>query len=62
MEVVEGFDRARRVLNLLARRHLYPSRERWFPSAEQLPRRTGWSDYRSPVETIQMKDADPARR
>jgi hypothetical protein len=32
-EVSAGFGRARRVLNVLTRRHLYPSRERWFPSA-----------------------------
>jgi hypothetical protein len=29
--VVEGFGRARRVLNVLTRRHLFPARERWFP-------------------------------
>jgi hypothetical protein len=29
--VVEGFGRARRVLNLLAREHLRGNRERWFP-------------------------------
>ncbi|HKF78140.1 MAG TPA: hypothetical protein VKF59_18495 [Candidatus Dormibacteraeota bacterium] len=32
--LVEGFGRARRVLNMLTRRHLYPARERWFPRAE----------------------------
>lgn len=32
--LVEGFGRARRVLNVLTRRHLYPARERWFPRAE----------------------------
>jgi hypothetical protein len=29
--VVEGFGRARRVLNVLASRHLFPARDRWFP-------------------------------
>lgn len=29
--VGEGFGRARRVLNVLTRRYLFPSRERWFP-------------------------------
>ncbi len=29
--VVEGFGRARRVLNVLTSRHLFPARERWFP-------------------------------
>lgn len=31
--VVDGFGRARRILNLLTRRYLYPSRDRWFSSA-----------------------------
>ena len=31
--VVDGFGRARRVLNVLTERYLYPSRERWFPDA-----------------------------
>ncbi len=31
--VVDGFGRARRILNLLTRRYLYPSRDRWFQSA-----------------------------
>jgi hypothetical protein len=31
-EVAEAFGRARRVLNVLTGRHLYPSRERWFPA------------------------------
>ena len=31
-DVVEGFGRARRVLNVLTRRFIYPSRERWFPT------------------------------
>ena len=30
-DVAAGFGRARRVLNVLTRRHLYPARERWFP-------------------------------
>lgn len=30
-DVVEWFGRARRVLNVLTQRYLYPSRERWFP-------------------------------
>jgi hypothetical protein len=30
-EVVEGFGRARRVLNLVTARYLRPSRDRWFP-------------------------------
>jgi hypothetical protein len=30
-EVVQGFGRARRVLNLLTARYLRPSRDRWFP-------------------------------
>ena len=34
-EVAEAFGRARRVLNVLTGRYLYPSRERWFPSAGQ---------------------------
>jgi hypothetical protein len=33
-EVADAFGRARRVLNVLTGRHLYPRRERWFPSAE----------------------------
>lgn len=32
-EVADAFGRARRVLNVLTGRHLYPRRERWFPSA-----------------------------
>jgi hypothetical protein len=31
---ITGFGRARRVLNLLTRRYLFPTRERWFPPAE----------------------------
>jgi hypothetical protein len=31
--LVEGFGSARRVLNLLTGRYLYPSRERWFPTS-----------------------------
>jgi hypothetical protein len=34
LEVAEAFGRARRVLNLVTARHLYPSRERWFPGGE----------------------------
>jgi hypothetical protein len=30
-DLVAGFGTARRVLNLLTRRYIYPSRERWFP-------------------------------
>jgi hypothetical protein len=30
-DVAAGFSRARRVLNVLTSRHLYPSRDRWFP-------------------------------
>jgi len=33
-EVAESFGRARRVLNVLTGRHLYPRREQWFPSRE----------------------------
>jgi hypothetical protein len=33
-EVADSFARARRVLNVLTGRHLYPTRERWFPSGE----------------------------
>ncbi|HEY4025882.1 MAG TPA: hypothetical protein VGO86_05570 [Candidatus Dormibacteraeota bacterium] len=33
-EVAEAFGRARRVLNVLTHRHLFPARERWFPSSE----------------------------
>lgn len=33
-EVAEAFGRARRVLNVLTGRHLYPARERWFPTAD----------------------------
>lgn len=29
--ITDEFGRARRVLNVLTRRHLYPERERWFP-------------------------------
>jgi hypothetical protein len=32
-EVVDAFGRARRVLNVLTGRHLYPARGRWFPDA-----------------------------
>jgi len=32
-EVAEAFGRARRVLNVLTGRHLYPSRGRWFPTS-----------------------------
>ncbi len=32
-DVVDQFGRARRVLNVLTRDYLYPSRERWFPPA-----------------------------
>lgn len=32
-DVAEAFGRARRVLNVLTGRHLYPRRERWFPTA-----------------------------
>ena len=32
VEVAEAFGRARRVLNLVTSRYLYPSRERWFPA------------------------------
>lgn len=32
-EVADAFSRARRVLNVLTGRHLYPRRERWFPRA-----------------------------
>lgn len=34
VEVAEAFGRARRVLNLVTARYLYPSRERWFPGHE----------------------------
>jgi hypothetical protein len=34
LEVAEAFGRARRVLNLVTARYLYPSRERWFPAGE----------------------------
>jgi hypothetical protein len=34
-EVADAFGRARRVLNVLTGRHLYPRRERWFPSADR---------------------------
>ncbi len=33
-DVAEAFGRARRVLNVLTGRHLYPTRERWFPTAD----------------------------
>jgi len=33
-DVVDHFGRARRVLNVLTRSYLYPSRERWFPQAQ----------------------------
>lgn len=33
-DVVDQFGRARRVLNVLTRGYLYPSRERWFPQAQ----------------------------
>jgi hypothetical protein len=33
-EVSEAFGRARRVLNVLTARHLFPARERWFPGSE----------------------------
>jgi len=33
-DVVDQFGRARRVLNVLTRSYLYPSRERWFPQAQ----------------------------
>jgi hypothetical protein len=33
-DVAESFGRARRVLNVLTGRHLYPTRERWLPSPE----------------------------
>jgi hypothetical protein len=33
-DFVDQFVRARRVLNVLTRDHLYPSRERWFPQAQ----------------------------
>jgi hypothetical protein len=32
--LAEGFGPARRVLNLLTGRYLYPARERWFPAAD----------------------------
>lgn len=32
--LIAGFGRARRVLNLLTQRYLFPTRERWFPPAE----------------------------
>ena len=32
LDVAESFGRARRVLNLVTGRYLYPSRDRWFPS------------------------------
>lgn len=32
-EMVKEFGRGRRVLNVLTRQYLYPSRDRWFPSA-----------------------------
>jgi hypothetical protein len=31
---IAGFGRARRVLNMLTQRYLFPARERWFPPAE----------------------------
>jgi len=34
LEVAEAFGRARRVLNLVTARYLYPSRERWFPAGQ----------------------------
>jgi hypothetical protein len=34
VEVAEAFGRARRVLNLVTSRYLYPSRDRWFPANE----------------------------
>jgi hypothetical protein len=34
VEVAEAFGRARRVLNLVTARYLYPSRGRWFPAAD----------------------------